>query len=87
MSTETKVEEIFSTNPMQKNYNKQMMIKFINANLLNGGASLDVRKSHVYYDKDKDFVYAVNGPLAEWEMDLLNNNGYAEIKYFSKGVV
>lgn len=81
------IEEITSTNPMQKEMNKQMMIKFINENLLNGGASLDVRKSHVYYDKDKDFVCAVNEPLAEWEMGLLNDNGYAEIKYFSKGIV
>ena len=87
MSTETKVEEIFSTNPMQKNYNKQMMIKFINANLLNGGASLDVRKSYVYYDKDKDFVYALNRELADWEIDLLTNSGLAPIKFWSKGIV
>ena len=82
-----KIEEIKSTNPMQKEMNKQLMIRFINNNLLTGGASLDVRKSHVYYDEDKDFVYAVNGPLAELEVDLLTNSGYAPIKFWSKGIV
>lgn len=81
------IEEIFSTNPMQKNMNKELMIRFINNNLLTGGASLDVRKSHVYYDADKDFVYAVNGPLADFEIDFLTNSGLAPIKFWSKGIV
>ena len=81
------IEEIFSTNPMQKNMNKELMIRFINNNLLTGGASLDVRKSHVYYDEDKDFVYAINGPLADFEIDFLTNSGLAPIKFWSKGIV
>ena len=82
-----KIEEIKSTNPMQKEMNKQLMIRFINNNLLTGGASLDVRKSHVYYDEDKDFVYALNGELADWEVELLTNSGLAPIKFWSKGIV
>ena len=82
-----KIEEIKSTNPMQKEMNKQLMIRFINNNLLSGGASLDVRTSHVYYDEDKDFVYALNRELADFEIDLLTNSGLAPIKFWSKGIV
>jgi len=82
-----KLEEIKSTNPMQKEINKQLMIQFINNTLLFGGASLDVQTSYVYYDEDKYFVYALNGPLADWEVDLLTNSGPAPIKFWSKGIV
>lgn len=81
------LEEITSTNPMQREMNKGLMIRFINNNLLSGGANLDVRSSIVYYDEDKDFVYASDGPLAKWELELLYNYNQGTFRYWSKGIV
>lgn len=78
------VEEIKSTSPMQRAWNKESMVAFINQSLPTR-ANLDVRYSYVYYDADKDFVWAsankLEGPGAETAIEKLN------IKYWSKGIV
>lgn len=76
------LEEITETSPMQREFNKGMMVAYINKT---GGYHLDVRKSFVYYDADKDFVTAMSielgGPGAEAAFKTLG------IKYWSKGIV
>ena len=68
-------------NPMQREFNKGLMVAFINKQ---GAYHLDVRKSFVYYDADKDFVIAtsleVGGPGGEAAFETLG------IKFWSKGI-
>ena len=84
MSTvpETSLTEITETNPMQREFNKGFMVHYINRH---GAYHLDVRTSYVYYDADKDFVYAssiaLGGPGAEKAFEQLG------IKFWSKGIV
>lgn len=79
---ETSLEELTETNPMQREFNKGFMVNYINKT---GAYHLDVRKSYVYYDADKDFVCAMSlalgGPGAEAAFKQLG------IKYWSKGIV
>ena len=76
------IEEITGTNPMQKEFNKGLMVAFINRH---SAWHLDVRTSFVYYDADKDFVIAssieIGGPGGEAAFEKLG------IKYWSKGIV
>ena len=78
------IEQIETTSPMQKEFNKGMMVAYINKHLPTT-AHLDVRKSFVYYDADKDFVVAtenfLEGPGADAAFEKLG------IKYWSKGIV
>lgn len=79
------LEEITETNPMQREFNKGMMVAYINRDIVSR-SHLDVRKSYVYYDADKDFKLALanelEGPGVDQE--LLDKVG---IKYWSKGIV
>lgn len=68
-------------NPMHREMNRGMMVAWINRQ---GAYHCDVRKSYVYYDKDKDFVHAssipLGGPGAEAAFKRLG------IKFWSVGV-
>jgi hypothetical protein len=78
------IEEITETGSMQRMLNKELMVAYINANLISR-SHLDVRKSFVYYDESKTFVFAMGielgGPGAESAFEKLG------IKYWSKGIV
>lgn len=67
--------------PLHRMLNKDMMVVYINRN---GAYHLDVRKSYVYYDEDKDFVTAMSIPLGGPGAEA----GFVQlgIKYWSKGV-
>lgn len=75
-------ELITETSPMQREFNKGLMVAWINKN---GAYHNDVRKSFCYYDADKDFVIAstieIGGPGGEAAFVQLG------IKYYSKGIV
>lgn len=68
---------------MHRSINKNFMVAFINANLIER-ASLDVRDAVVLYDDHKYFAYALPGMPDDDTMARLY--GAAGIRYWSKGV-
>lgn len=77
------VTELTTQDPMRRVINKESMVAFINADLLNR-ANLDVRKSIVLYGADGDFLYAVPEMPEETLMD--NLQAHAGVTYWSKGI-
>ena len=69
--------------PMRKTMNKCLMVRFINADLLNR-ASLDVRKSVVLYDDSGLFEYALETMPDDALLQRLYNQ--TKVRYFSKGI-
>ncbi|QBP33363.1 hypothetical protein SEA_BRUTONGASTER_149 [Gordonia phage BrutonGaster] len=68
--------------PMQRKLNRELMVGFINAGLVQR-AHLDVRDSIVLYDADKDFNCATSELPDEETQAHLTGLG---ILYWSKGV-
>lgn len=73
-----------SLTAMQRWFNEQLMVAWINRDLLNR-AQHDVRKSVVLYDADYDFLYAVESVPDEATMQRLYED--AGVRFYSKGVV
>jgi hypothetical protein len=75
--------ELKTTDPMRREFNRGLMVAWINADLINR-ARHDVRKSFVYYDNAGVFVIAMfRGPeeIGNEVFEQLN------IRYWSKGIV
>ncbi|QAU06671.1 hypothetical protein SEA_WILLIAMBOONE_171 [Gordonia phage WilliamBoone] len=68
---------------MHRGLNREMMVAFINANLIER-ASLDVRHSIALYDEGRDFIYALPEMPDDDTMACLY--GAAGVRYWSKGV-
>lgn len=68
---------------MQREMNKTLMVGWINADLMNR-ANLDVVKSVVLYDGDKDFVAAVAELPAEQTLQALRER--TAVRFWSVGV-
>ena len=82
------VEEInpqVDLSPMMRETNKGMMVRFINDNLLSGGAALDVRRSVVLYDEYKMFKHAMAELPNELVLKALREQ--AGVHYWSRGVI
>lgn len=89
MSATEKTGMVTEINPaelsgMTRKVNEGLMVKFINDNLLSGGAALDVRRSIVLYDGDWMFMHA----LAELPDETMLKRLYAEagVRYWGIGV-
>ena len=81
------IEEITETDPMRREINHGLMVKFINDNLP-ASASFDVRKSTVLYDEDKMFVWVlpeIMGPRPS--PGLATSLHKAGVRYLSIGIV
>ncbi|WKW86162.1 hypothetical protein SEA_JONJAMES_189 [Gordonia Phage JonJames] len=63
------IEELTPSNLsfVHRQMNKELMVAWINADLLNRCA-LDVRTAHVWYDEDKNFLIA-SGPETPWPLE------------------
>ena len=70
--------------PMQSEINHGLMVRWINQDIFVRAAN-DVRKSFVYYDKDKDFVFATVNELSEEGKKALEEA--SGVRYWSKGIV
>lgn len=68
--------------PMQRKVNKELMVAFINADLAER-AALDVRRSTVFYDGSRTFVYADREAPAQDVLDRLGET--TSIRFWSKG--
>ncbi|QWS68263.1 hypothetical protein SEA_VANLEE_147 [Gordonia phage VanLee] len=69
--------------PMQRELNRELMVAFINARLLER-AFLDVRKSTVFYDESKTFSYAWDREPEDHHLETIRAN--TDIRYWSVGV-
>lgn len=88
MSTVVEVEnpdvcELVEQDPMRRRINREQMVAFINADLINR-CNLDVRRSIVLYNADRNFRYAVAEMPDDTTMAALHER--AGIAYWSKGV-
>lgn len=68
---------------LQRQANEALMVAWINADLMNR-AHLDVRKSVVLYDGDKDFVAATTTALSDETLRALAERTI--VRYWSVGV-
>jgi len=53
-------EKVPYSNPLEKKLNESLAISYINNQ---GRYDLDIRKSHVYYDKDGDVLFLLSNEL------------------------
>lgn len=81
--TLTEIDPAAELSEMQRLGNRELMVFFINYDLINR-AALDVRKSYVLYDGDKGFMYAVSD-LPDDEM-MRSLRATTAIRYWSKGI-
>lgn len=85
-----KISEITDTNSMIRHINRQMMVRWINRDLIRR-ANHDVRKSIVLYDEHKAFMSAMLGVPA---LLVVEDDGVAAdslrrlgVRFWSKGIV
>jgi len=77
--------EITETDPMRRQINRDLMVAWINANLLNR-AHHGVCTSIVLYDDAKTFITAVDPE--QWEINAIRETAYsAGARYWSQGIV
>lgn len=78
------ITELTATDEMKRQINRNLMVSFINHDLVRR-ANLDVRKSIVFYDDAELFAYALaNMPDQELMDRLANETG---IRFWSRGIV
>lgn len=79
--------ELTETDPMLRSVNHDLMVRWINSDLINH-ASNDVRRSVVLYDEDKLFVAALEPDFGPVPPSVLAEKLYSVgVRYFSKGIV
>jgi hypothetical protein len=69
--------------PMRREVNKGLMVRFINADLIER-CNLDVRKSFVLYDADGLFDYAIDHMPSDEKLQRLYD--HTNVRYWSKGI-
>ena len=79
------IEELEATDPMVYEVNRDLMVQWINRDLLER-CGHDVRKSTVLYDKNKMFMHALP---ACFEFTDIAREAFREagVRYYSKGIV
>ncbi|AAN02103.1 gp49 [Mycobacterium phage Barnyard] len=81
------VQHIEKTDPMHRELNKGLMVRWINGDLIER-ANHDVRKSIVLYDDDQTFVGALPAVLGPVLTDELQDKLYSVgVRYYSNGIV
>lgn len=84
---ETIVARLDSTNTVVRHVNRELMVMWINADLLNR-ADCDVRTSVVFYDALQSFVAAVPGVASDEQVERLLGALYgAGVRFWSRGIV
>jgi hypothetical protein len=83
VSDTVELTELTDTDPMLREINRGLMIRWINADLT-ARAHYDVRTSTVLYDADKLFAGALPFPINDELREML---GETAVRFYSTGIV